>query len=107
MKTIVEYIKEELSDNLFWKLSKWFERNENQEKEFMNIILTCETNGINQKQIEQELENTSLYKDLREFINFIYDDLDINKERDYLYNFKKIIESIINNKSKENKYISM
>lgn len=107
MKTIVEYIKEELSDNLFWKLSKWFERNENQEKEFMNIILTCETNGINQKQIEQELENTSLYKDLREFINFIYDDLDINKERDYLYNFKKIIESIINNKSKGNKYISM
>ena len=42
-----------------------------------------------------------------EDILVIYDDLDINKERDYLYNFKKIIESIINNKSKENKYISM
>jgi len=107
MKTIVEYIKEELSDNLFWKLSKWFERNEKQENEFINIIMACETNGLNQKQIETELENTSLYKDLREFVNFIYDDLDINKEKDYLYNFKKIIESIINNKSKENKYISM
>lgn len=107
MKPLRNFILEELSDNLFWKLSKWFERNETQEKEFINIILTCETNGINQKQIEQELENTSLYKDLREFINFIYDDLDINKERDYLYNFKKIIESIINNKSKGNKYISM
>lgn len=107
MKTIVEYIKEELSDNLFWKLSKWFERNEKQENEFINIIMSCETNGLNQKQIETELENTSLYKDLREFVNFIYDDLDINKEKDYLYNFKKIIESIINNKSKENKYISM
>ena len=107
MKTIVEYIKEELSDNLFWKLSKWFERNEKQENEFINIIMSCETNGLNQKQIETELENTSLYKDLREFVNFIYDDLDINKVKDYLYNFKKIIESIINNKSKENKYISM
>ena len=107
MKTIVEYIKEELSDNLFWKLSKWFERNEKQENEFINIIMSCETNGLNQKQIETELENTSLYKDLREFVNFIYDDLDINKEKDYLYNFKKIIESIINNKSKENKYISI
>lgn len=107
MKTIVEYIKEELSDNLFWKLSKWFERNEKQENEFINIIMSCETNGLNPKQIELGLENTSLYKDLREFVNFIYDDLDINKEKDYLYNFKKIIESIINNKSKENKYISM
>ena len=107
MKTIVEYIKEELSDNLFWKLSKWFERNEKQENEFINIIMSCETNGLNQKQIETELENTSLYKDLREFVNFIYDDLDINKEKDYLYNFKKIIESIINNNSKENKYISI
>jgi len=107
MKTIVEYIKEELSDNLFWKLSKWFERNETQEKEFMNIVISCETNGLNQKEIDKALENTSLYKDLREFVNFIYDDLDINKEKDYLYNFKKIIENIINNKSKENKYISM
>lgn len=107
MKTIVEYIKEELSDNLFWKLSKWFERNETQEKEFMNIIISCEINGFNQKEIDKALENTSLYKDLREFVNFIYDDLDINKEKDYLYNFKKIIESIINNKSKENKYISI
>ena len=44
MKTIVEYIKEELSDNLFWKLSKWFERNEKQENEFINIIMSCETN---------------------------------------------------------------
>ena len=107
MKTIVEYIKEELSDNLFWKLSKWFERNEKQENEFINIIMSCKTNGLNQKQIELGLENTSLYKDLREFVNFIYDDLDINKEKDYLYNFLKIIESIINNKSKENEYISM
>lgn len=107
MKTIIEYINEELSDNLFWKLSKWFERNENQEKEFVNIIITCETKGINQKEIELSLENTSLYKDLREFVNFIYDDLDINKERDYLYNFKKIIENVINNKSKQNKYIYM
>ena len=48
MKTIVEYIKEELSDNLFWKLSKWFERNEKQENEFINIIMSCKTNGLNQ-----------------------------------------------------------
>ena len=69
--------------------------------------MSCEINGINKKKKKIGLANTSLYNDLREFVNFIYDDLDINKEKDYLYNFLKIIESIINNKSKENKYISM
>ena len=48
MKTIIEYINEELDDNFLWKLSKWFERNEIQEKEFMNLILSCKQIGLHQ-----------------------------------------------------------
>ena len=69
MKTIVEYIKEELSDNLFWKLSKWFERNEKQENEFINIIMSCETNGLNQKQIEFWNSISAYNVDKKEFFN--------------------------------------
>ena len=30
MKTLNQYILEELDNNLFWLLDKWFERNTNQ-----------------------------------------------------------------------------
>lgn len=103
MKTIIEYINEELDDNFLWKLSKWFEKNEIQEKEFINLILSCKQNGLNQKEIEKNLEGTQLYDNIKEFVNFMIDDF-TSLEKDYIYQLKKIIELTINNKSLKNKY---
>lgn len=103
MKTIVEYINEELDDNFLWKLSKWFERNEIQEKDFMNLILSCKQNGLNQKEIEKNLEGTQLYDNIKEFVNFMIDDF-TSLEKDYIYQLKKIIELTINNKNTKNKW---
>lgn len=103
MKTIIEYINEELDDNFLWKLSKWFERNEIQEKEFMNLILSCKQNGLNQKVIEKNLEGTQLYDNIKEFVNFMIDDF-TSLEKDYIYQLKKIIELTINNKNTKNKW---
>ena len=36
---------EELDDNLFWMLDKWFERNEKQAQEFIEIIIKCKQDG--------------------------------------------------------------
>lgn len=103
MKTIIEYINEELDDNFLWKLSKWFERNETQENEFMNLILSCKQNGLNQKEIEKNLEGTQLYDNIKEFVNFMIDDF-TSLEKDYIYQLKKIIELTINNKNTKNKW---
>ena len=103
MKTIIEYINEELDDNFLWKLSKWFERNEIQEKEFINLILSCKQNGLNQKEIEKNLEGTQLYDNIKEFVNFMIDDF-TSLEKDYIYQLKKIIELTINNKNTKNKW---
>lgn len=97
-------IKESLEDNLIWKLSKWFERNEQQEQEFINLMISCKKGNFNIKDIEENLQGTSLYDNLKEFVNFILDDLELNKDKDYIYQLKKILESAKNNKSKNNKY---
>lgn len=104
MKSLTTYINEELSDNLLWKLSKWFERNESQEKEFFNLLISCKQNGINVKNVEKYLEGTSLYDNLKEFVNFIDDDINVDDLKDYFYKMKQIIETTLNNKSKGNKY---
>lgn len=102
MRTLKQFILEELDDNLFWKLSKWFEGNEVQEKEFMDILFASKKSNFNVKEIETLLENTSLYNNLREFINFIIDDLEISNDKDYIYQFKQILKTISDNKT--NKY---
>lgn len=105
MKSITTYIKENLEDNLIWKLSKWFERNEIQKAEFINLIISFKQNKLDIKELEAELQETSIYSNIKEFVNFIIDDLDLTNEKDYLYQFKKIIELTLSNKSKNNKFI--
>ena len=36
---------EELDDNMFWLLDKWFERNERQAQEFIELIVKCKQDG--------------------------------------------------------------
>lgn len=104
MKHLNDYICEELSENFLWKLSQWFERNEQQEKEFFNILMQSKKTGTSTKDIEKYLEGTSLLDNLKEFVNFIDDDIHVNELKDYLYKMKQIIEMTLNNKSIKNKY---
>ena len=99
-------VKEELDDNLFWLLDKWFERNEHQQLEFIEIIVKCKETGdkVNIDELKQYLKNTSLEKNLKEFINFLDNDLEPLNNKDYLYALKQVIEVVIGKKEK-NKYL--
>ena len=46
------------------------------------------------KELQKDLENTDFYSNIKEFVNFLYDDFDFNTEKDYIYQLKKIIEYI-------------
>ena len=107
MKSLTQFITEELdTDNLFWLLDKWFERNEKQAQEFVEIIVKCEQDGqkVNIDNLKKYLKDTQLELNLQEFINFVDNDLERIKDKDYVYILKKIIEMVMGNKSKTNKY---
>ncbi len=109
MISLKDYIFEELdTDNLFWLLNKWFERNENQLQEFIEIIVKCKQNGdkVNIDDLKKYIKETTFEKNLEEFINFIDNDLEPINNKDYIYILKQIIELIIGKKEK-NKYLKL
>ena len=99
-------INEDVDENLFWLLDKWFERNENQKSEFISILVQCRQEGdkVNIDNLKKLLHNTELKKDLKEFINFLSNDLEPQNNKDYLYELKQVIEVVIGKKEK-NKYL--
>ena len=106
MISLKDYIFEELDDNLFWMLDKWFERNEKQAQEFIEIIVKCKQEGakVNIDNLKKYIKGTQIESNLHEFINFVDNDLEPQLNKDYIYVLKLIIEMIIGNKSKTNKY---
>lgn len=106
MISLKDYIFEELDDNLFWMLDKWFERNEKQAQEFIEIIVKCKQEGakVNIDNLKKYIKGTQIESNLQEFINFVDNDLEPQLNKDYIYVLKLIIEMIIGNKSKTNKY---
>lgn len=113
MKSIKEYIYEsnifeELDNNIFWLLDKWFERNENQKSEFISIVVKCRQEGdkVNIDNLDKLLNNTELKRNLKEFINFIDNDIEPQSNKDYLYSLKQIIEVVIGKKEK-NIYLNL
>ena len=107
MRSLKDYIFEELDDNLFWMLDKWFERNEKQAQEFIEIIVKCKQEGakVNIDNLKKYIKGTQLESNLQEFINFVDNDLEPQLNKDYIYVLKLIIEMVIGNKQKTNKYI--
>lgn len=107
MRSLKDYIFEELDDNLFWMLDKWFERNEKQAQEFIEIIVKCKQEGakVNIDNLKKYIKGTQIESNLQEFINFVDNDLEPQLNKDYIYVLKLIIEMIIGNKSKTNKYV--
>ena len=88
MKSLLTYINEhkineELDDNLFWLLDKWFERNENQLQEFIEIIVKCKQDGtkVNIDNLKTYIKGTQLESNLMEFCNFIDNDIEHNKQK--------------------------
>lgn len=107
MKKLKTYIHESLdSENLFWKLDKWFERNTDERDTFIDIVNKCKKAGIvDQKTLEKYVKDADL--NINEFVDFAYDTVEpTNELTDYMYMYKKIIETVLANKSKNNEYIN-
>ena len=107
MKSLNQYIIEELDNNMWWLLDKWFERNEQQYQEFITIIVQCKQNGekVNIENLKEYIKGTQLEKNIKQFINFIDNEVNPETNKDYLYSLKQIIEMIIRKKEK-NKYLT-
>ena len=107
MKSLNQYIIEELDNNMWWLLDKWFERNEQQYQEFITIIVQCKQNGekVNIVNLKEYIKGTQLEKNIKQFINFIDNEVNPETNKDYLYSLKQIIEMIISKKEK-NKYLT-
>ena len=107
MKTLNQYILEELDDNMWWLLDKWFERNESQFQEFTELIIKCKQEGekVNIDNLKKYIKGTQLERNLKSFVNFIDNEVNPINNKDYLYSLKLIIEMIISKKEK-NKYFN-
>ena len=107
MKSLNQYIIEELDNHMWWLLDKWFERNEQQYQEFITIIVQCKQNGekVNIENLKEYIKGTQLEKNIKQFINFIDNEVNPETNKDYLYSLKQIIEMIISKKEK-NKYLT-
>ena len=107
MKTLSTYILEELDDNIWWLLDKWFDRNEQQYQEFIEIVIKCKQEGekVNIETLKNIIKGTQIEKHLKQFINFIDNEVNPVNNKDYLYSLKQIIETVIGKKEK-NKYLT-
>ena len=107
MKTLNQYILEELDNNLFWLLDKWFERNTNQLEDFKILVNKYHDENFTIDDLEDELKKTKYLKSqLEKFINFIDNDIKPVKEKNYIQILKDIILQVLNNKSNKNPYIN-
>lgn len=106
MKSLSQFIKEELDENIWWLLDKWFERNELQYQEFVELIVKCKQDGekINIENLKEYIKNTQLEHNLKSFINFIDNEVNPISNKDYIYSLKQIIETVMGKKEK-NKYL--
>lgn len=89
-KTTNESLDEE---NILWKIDKWFEYKETDKQLFFELISKY-NQTVDVKELKQDIENTNFKFELKEFVNFIFDDFDFSTEKDYLYQLKKIIEFV-------------
>ena len=105
MKTLNEFILEELDNNLFWMLDKWFEFNPNQLSEFLALVAEYNKTKFNVKELELLLnDKLELKNQLQEFVNFVDNDIYPEDNKDYIQKLKDIIVQVTNNKSSKNKY---
>lgn len=104
MKSLSKFIKENLDDNLIWKLNQWFQNKPEEEQEFTNIVFQCQSEKSIDN-VETFLNSTSQFiNTYMQLVNFIYDDLSNNPDKDYIYLLQLIIKNLMGNYSKDNKF---
>lgn len=113
MKSLTRFINEnrineELDNNMWWLLDKWFERNEHQKQEFIELIVKCKQDGdkVNIDNLKTYIKGTQLESNLKQFINFIDNEVEPMNNKDYIYSLKQIIEIVLGKKEK-NKYLNI
>ena len=106
MKNLKDYIIEEgLLDNMFYLLDTWFGNNKQEYEEFTNIcIQNIGTKSVSVDKIKKSLAGTELEKNLKAFVSFIQGDVKLPENTNYYYLFAKIVDNVIANQSKDNKY---
>jgi len=104
---IVKYINEELDENLYWLLDKWFEMNDLQLSEFIGICVQCKNDRApSTDNIKKYLEGTHLGEQLHQFINFVSNDIIPDENRNDIDILKTIIKFVIS-KKENNRYLKI
>lgn len=105
MKNLKNYIKESFEENTFWKIDKYFERNEKERKLFIDIIDYFRDHpGFTTQQVKEYIEENE-FKDLKKFIDFLDDIIKPSTtDRDYSHILYMIIKRIIGDKNEGKKY---
>ena len=100
MKTLIEYIKENLDiDNFSYKFDVWFKSDKQNYQPMLKFLQECYQKKIVQKDdIEQFLTKNTTFK-LKKFVDFFDEDVkrDESINIDYIYQFTKIVEHFISN----------
>jgi len=100
MKTLIEYIKENLDiDNFSYKFDVWFKSDKQNYQPMLKFLQECYQKKIVQKDdIEQFLAKNTTFK-IKKFVDFFDEDVkrDESINIDYIYQFTKIVEHFISN----------
>lgn len=94
MKNLTRFIKEELDDNIFYLIDIWFDRNEIQKQEFESIVVSYLNRPIIKNELIKQLKGTSLNGQLKEFVNFVENNIEINNDEDYIDSFIQILKQV-------------
>lgn len=85
-------------ENLAWKINKYFENKSSQYNQFVNLVHKFEEqHSISDDDIQEFLDKS--FVDLKKFIDFICEDIDLDEQRDYMYLLRKVVQNIIGDKT--------
>lgn len=97
MKNLTVFLKESADiDTLFWKIDKWFERDNIGKSSFYDLVSQY-NRGDNKDKFIKDVENSKI--NVKQFIDFINGDIcNQNPSTDYIYVLQKILDTIKDNK---------
>lgn len=103
MKSLESYILESIDSNIFYLLDLWFVNNEDEKQEFVVLISEYGKLKIPKKDdVKKLIDNTTLLKShLKEFVNFIDNDINAPLDKDYYQKMKSILDIVLANKSRK------
>lgn len=96
---IKNIIKEDIDENLFWKLDIWFSKFPEQKHKLRNALSKYNNVSFNKEDAEKIAKSINL--DIYKFVNYIVDNRDEMQQLDYTYILYKIFDAIIINKNND------